>query len=223
MSGATVTKLTPHSKPPTSGLKRIRLTPEVATALLEHNQLNRPLRDHHVKRLAAQIVAGKWKFNGDTIKVAETGDVLDGQHRLWAVIEAKRPVETIVVYGIARDAFATIDTLRAVRTGADVLALNGASRYRHIISAALAWLIRWQRGSIDRFRDPANRVENSDIEAAFTAHPSMAVAVERVDEAPRDRQSVDSRLPLLRHCQPPAGARRPDDGDAAQPGQRGGR
>lgn len=150
----------------------------MAAGLLEHNQLNRPLRDAHVQRIAAQIIAGKWKFNGDTIKVADTGDVLDGQHRLWAVIEAKKAVETIVVYGIERDAFATIDTLRAMRNGADVLALNGASRYRSIMASALTWLIRWQRGGVDKFKDPKNRVENSDIEAAFSAHPGIERAVE---------------------------------------------
>lgn len=173
MPGAAVTKLVPRK----NKIETITLTPELATELLDHNQLNRPLRDQHVQRIARQIVDGKWRFNGDTIKVANTGDVLDGQHRLWAVIEAKKPIETIIVRGIERDAFATIDTLRAVRSGADVLALNGATNYRNIISSSLTWLIRWQRG-IDKFKDPINKVENSDIEAAFAAHSGIVRAVE---------------------------------------------
>ncbi len=159
--------------------ERVMLTPDVAMELLEHNTLNRPLSDQHVHRIAKQIIEGKWRFNGDTIKVADTGDVLDGQHRLWAIIEAKKPVETLVVYGIAKDAFATIDTLRRPRSGADVLALCGAARHRQIVSPALQWLTRWQRGVLVSFRDPKNRIENSDIEAAFAAHPAMVNAVER--------------------------------------------
>lgn len=149
----------------------------MATELLDHNRLNRPLRDSHVQRIASQIASGKWKFNGDTIKVADTGDVLDGQHRLWAVIEAKKTVETIIVHGIERDAFSTIDTLRQVRSGSDVVALHGAAHYRNYIASALTWLIRFQRGA-EKFKDPANRVENSDIEAAFVAHPEIVRAVE---------------------------------------------
>lgn len=175
MRGATVTKLVPARK---NRIETILLTPELATKLLEGNRLNRPLRDLHVKRIAAQIASGKWKFNGDTIKVADDGDVLDGQHRLWAVIEANRAIETIVVYGIERDAFATIDTLRQTRTGGDVIALAGAERHRNTIAMAIAWLIRWQRG-IEKFKEPRNRVENADIAATFEAHPRIVEAVER--------------------------------------------
>lgn len=161
------------------GVEKVLLTPEMATDLLEHNKLNRPLRQHHVNRIVEQILSGKWRFNGDTIKIADTGDVLDGQHRLWAVIEAKRPVETYVVRGIAAEAFSTIDTLRATRTGSDVLALAGAERYRSIASVALQWLVRYQRNILERWRDPANRIENSDIEAAFRDNPNIMQAAEK--------------------------------------------
>lgn len=171
-----VTKL--KTAKPAHRLETVVLTPEKATELLEHNGLNRPLGDQHVKRIAAQIVAGKWRFNGDTIKVADTGDVLDGQHRLWAIIEAKKPVETIVVYGIERDAFATIDTLRKPRSGGDVIALAGNSRHRNIIAGALTWLIRWQRKVLVEYKAPQNRIENSDIEVAFAENPGMVRAVE---------------------------------------------
>lgn len=158
----------------------ITLTPELAAEMLEHNTLNRPLSDQHVSRIARQIKTGKWRFNGDTIKIADTNDVLDGQHRLWAVIEAKVPIETILVRGIERDAFATIDTLRKARSGSDILTLNGAHQYRAIIASALPWLIRWQRGALLDYRAPQNRVENSDIEDAYKAHGGgLAVAAER--------------------------------------------
>src|ERR1700689_2182609 len=114
--------------------RKILLTPELAAQLLDHNNLNRPLNDQHVKRIANQILAGKWKFNGDTIKLSVKKDVLDGQHRLWAVMESKVPIETIIVEGIEAEAFATIDTLRKPRSGADVLALKGATIYKSQIS-----------------------------------------------------------------------------------------
>lgn len=160
-------------------MQTITLTPELATQLLERNSLNRPLSDSHVSRIAKQIKAGKWKFNGDTIKIADTNDVLDGQHRLWAVIEAKIPIETILVRGIRRDAFATIDTLRKSRSGSDTLTLNGVHQYRTVIASAIPWLIRWQRGVLLDYKAPKNRIENSDIEDAYNAHQGIVLAAER--------------------------------------------
>jgi hypothetical protein len=177
MHGATVTKLKNSTKmvPP----EIVTLTPERATELLEHNTINRPLLDQHVRRIAGQIMTGKWRFNGDTIKISDDGAVLDGQHRLWAIIEARTAVETILVYGIKREAFSTIDTLRKPRSGSDVIALSGTVRHRNIVASSVAWLIRFQRNGIEDYKAPQNRVENSDIEAAFAAHPGIVRAVER--------------------------------------------
>lgn len=176
MHGATVTKLatTKISRP-----EIISVTPQMAVQLLEHNTSNRPLSQVHVNRIARQILADKWRFNGDTIKIAETGDVLDGQHRLWAIIEAKRPVETILVRGIAKEAFATIDTISRHRSGGDTLALNGATRYRNAMASALQWLIRWQRKVLEDWKAPQNKIENSDVEGAFTDNAGIIQAVER--------------------------------------------
>lgn len=161
-------------------IKTITITPKRAIELLEANKNNRPITQAHVNRIAAQIFKGLWKFNGDTIKIAVDGDVLDGQHRLWAIIMADTAVETIVVYGIEKDAFATIDTIRKVRSGADILSLHGCELHRRSIATALTWLIRWQNGGLVNWRSPKNRVENSDVEASYAAHPEMAEAVDRV-------------------------------------------
>jgi hypothetical protein len=169
----------PEAAPPMPAAEKIRLTPALATKLLEANSANRPLSDAHVNRIAAQIRGGKWRFNGDTIKIGVDGSVLDGQHRLWAVIEADTPVETFLATGIERGSFATIDAVRRLRTRTDVLALAGTGSYRRSIATALFWLLHWERGTIANYRDPKARVENSDVETAFGEHPGMAASVER--------------------------------------------
>lgn len=132
-----------------------------------------------MNRIARQIVDGHWKFNGDTIKVSDDGEVLDGQHRLWAIVETQTAVETIVVYGIKREAFATIDTVRKQRSGGDTLSLMGVDRYRSLISEALKWLLRYRGGFIEDFRAPIHRIENADIELAFSENKTIAKAVEK--------------------------------------------
>jgi hypothetical protein len=160
-------------------IERVTITPEMASALLEHNKMNRPMRDPHVKRIAAQIADGKWRYNGDTIKLSDREDVLDGQHRLWAVIESNRPIDTIIVRGIAREAFSTMDAIRQARSGGDTIARLGHSASRNEIATALTWMLRWQRNTMLTFRDPRNRIENSDIEGAFDQHPNIVEAVLR--------------------------------------------
>lgn len=162
----------------TIGLEVETITPEMANKLLEANASNRPISQPHVNRIADQIRKGQWKFNGDTIKVAEDNNILDGQHRLWAVIEAQRPIESIIVRGLKPDAFSTIDTIRRARSGADVLSLQGIKRYRGAHAAALTWLIRYKRGVLQTFQQPENRVENSDIEKAAKEHYALADAVD---------------------------------------------
>ncbi len=161
-----------------SDIKRILLTPEMATELLNHNGLNRPVSDPHVRRLVDQIKRGLWQFNGDTIKVSDAGEILDGQHRCWACVEAAMPIETIVVKGIPRAAFATVDTLRKPRGAADILSLNGVTAHRREAAVALTWLVRWQRKPPTLASGSGQRVENSEIEAAYAHHPNIVQAAQ---------------------------------------------
>lgn len=170
---------------------RVVITPEMAMELLEGNKINRPIDQTTVNRITRQITEGKWRYNGDTIKVTKTLDILDGQHRLWAIIEAKRAVETLVVIGIDREAFETIDTLRKFRTFGDTVALEGQLKYRNYVGQALVWLVRYDRGVLESYKAPVNRIENSDVKEAYRNNPNVVRAVER---AMRLRKLVNGSL-----------------------------
>lgn len=74
------------------------MTPEMAYEILQANPLNRPIRVAKVNKIADDIRNGKWDDNGDTIRInIDTGDLIDGQHRLNAVFEAQTPVWMRVV------------------------------------------------------------------------------------------------------------------------------
>ena len=77
------------------------ITPDDASKYLESNvENNRPISDRHVASLARDMREGNWANNGETIKICPQGSVLDGQHRLWACVESKRPFTTAVVRGV---------------------------------------------------------------------------------------------------------------------------
>lgn len=98
-----------------------KITPAMAVKWLENTSFQRPVKQSHVDWLAQQMTEGAWRLNGESIVL--TGDaVLDGQHRLWACIEANLPFDSLVVEGVESDAFSTIDTGR-VRNTSDITAI----------------------------------------------------------------------------------------------------
>jgi len=102
----------------------VRITPSVAADYLKHNTHNRPLRKDYVTELAMTMRRGEWSLNGETIKFAKNGTLLDGQHRLSAIVESRVPVDLVVIRDVDDNAFATIDMNRK-RTAADALAIAG--------------------------------------------------------------------------------------------------
>lgn len=117
----------------------VRVTPELAIELLGRNLHNRNVRTAHVQALAGDITNDRWLPNGETIKIAADGTLVDGQHRLHAVVEAGIGVDMLVVRGVTLAAQETIDTGRA-RTFADALRLRGEPDALRLASATrIVW------------------------------------------------------------------------------------
>lgn len=100
------------------------VTPDLATKWLEGNVHNRPVRDGVVQRYAADMRAGRWKQTHQGIAMDEDGTLIDGQHRLFAVIEAGVPVLMQVTYNLPIEAQAVVDD-GLKRSVVDVLKING--------------------------------------------------------------------------------------------------
>jgi hypothetical protein len=102
----------------------VRITPDLAKSWLLLNARNRPLRRGHVTRLANQMKRGEWQLTGETIKFDTSGNLIDGQHRLAAVVESGCEIQCLVVHGLYGGAQDVIDTGRP-RSVSDQLRLNG--------------------------------------------------------------------------------------------------
>ena len=140
---------------PTAG--RMLVTPNMATEWLEQNKRNRHIRQSHVDDLAQQIKNGLWKFDGATIRFDTDGNILDGQHRLWAVIESGLSIDTFVVHGLDSDAFAVIDT-GIIRTKADVLSrLNLTPEERRTAASAVTWIMKYRAKKCHTFMKVSNQ------------------------------------------------------------------
>ncbi len=87
----------------------MRITPTEAQKWLDHNRINRPIRKAHVKRLAAAMKRGEWVVNHQAIALNGT-NLLDGQHRLSAILLSGLPYVEMSVIRDAKDStFDTID------------------------------------------------------------------------------------------------------------------
>jgi hypothetical protein len=83
--------------------------PERAEAYLARNRGNRNIVQSHVAALARDIANGHWMFNAQPICFSRSGRLLNGQHRLSAVLEAGLPIEVMVMHGLPEEAFQTYD------------------------------------------------------------------------------------------------------------------
>lgn len=114
------------------------ITPEKAREYLNTSVGNRPTSWTFVRMYAHSMKAGKWAINGQTIKFDTDGHLIDGHHRLLAVIEAGIPVALEVRRGLQHEVFATLDNGNA-RKAEHVLAIKGSKNWRNAMSVVMAY------------------------------------------------------------------------------------
>ena len=83
---------------PRSTNEVILVTPALATSWLEKNDNNRPINWNYVSQLARDITSGRFACTHQGIAFDTNGHLIDGQHRLWAILEADVPVRLRVFY-----------------------------------------------------------------------------------------------------------------------------
>jgi len=134
------------------------ITQEMAKAMLATSPGNRKIRPSWVKWLAASMRRGEWRVTSQGIGFDLLGRLRDGHHRLCAIIEAAMSIPSVVVLGLAEDAYEVIDvgikrtvgdSLDIPRPVADVMSLAGrlvfgsqrasAKQLRILEDAGLRW------------------------------------------------------------------------------------
>lgn len=142
------------------------VTPDMARKWLEQSEdaTQRGLRKARVEKLAHAIEQGQWMITHQGIALSDDGVVLDGQHRLHAIILADMAVEMMVMRGVDPEVFHAIDT-GASRTPSDSLKIAGFSN-TNILAAMVRTLLVYDqcRGSAGtEWSTLDKRVTTSDI------------------------------------------------------------
>lgn len=151
------------------------ITPDLALEMLGNNENNRNLRNRAVTLYARDMIAGNWSLNGEAIKIDTDGCLVDGQHRLNAIIAADVPVQMLVVRGLPSGSGATVD-LGLRRQTKDMLDMQG-EQYATIMGAVLRRLCLRERGI--------------HMTSGAFAPPTMAEMLDLLDRRPEIRRSCE--------------------------------
>lgn len=149
------------------------VSPEWAAGVLANaNDRNRKL-SLSWRRIATAIQRGDWWPNGEAVVFDRDGKLINGQHRLKAITEAKCPVPCLVIRGVAPEAFATFDQGKK-RTASDVLSIVGHENVVTLASA-LGWHQAYTAGEMDNIH--ARRIANSAAAELATTYPELCESV----------------------------------------------
>jgi hypothetical protein len=153
-----------------------RITPQKAEEMLGKNSHNRTPRGSAVSKYAGAMARGEWVLNGEAVKISEKGDILDGQHRLMAVLESDTAVDMLVIRGLESGSQETMDQ-GVARTLGDVLKLRGEPN-----AGALAATVRmvW---AFEKYGIP-------NVSAGGAWSPTTAQALDALERHPGIRESM---------------------------------
>ncbi len=145
----------------------LTITEEMAKDYLKGNVNNRSLRRHGVSYLCEQILSGNWACTGQPIIFDEYGNLMDGQHRLYALLKACEEkkgctIKCMVVYGSEKQNFTKLDN--GIRRGPqDALRALGFRECNPISSAVIKLHSYRKYGNIISSRNMGGRPSTEDV------------------------------------------------------------
>ena len=163
------------------------ITPQMASEMLSHNMRNRRLSDSRVKSYAKDILNGKWTDTPTPIAFSAEGVLIDGQHRLSAVVVANTPVKMMVAYDVPTDAVIDRGLPRD----------SGSALYiRGLISKDTS--TRECMAIVNRYLTIQSGTEIQDYERAdfINAHQDHLIAAMEISRAGSRRNSLCKKAPV---------------------------
>ena len=142
-------------------LRIVRITPKIASIILETNTSNRPKNKSNINFLAKEINSGNWRFDGESIKFDKNGNLLDGQHRLESVIKTNTPIITLVLYGLEPLVFTVLDTGKK-RSGSDALGALGVENST-LVTSSIRLINQFNKGSYGEGGSIGRVLSNQEI------------------------------------------------------------
>lgn len=175
------------------------VTPEMAESWLDKNlDKNRKFRELLESKYHSAMQRGRWnERSGETIKFDDGGNLIDGQHRLSALMRYGKPLWFSVSYNCAQDAFKNLDT-GATRKGPDVLSIDlEDGKNLNILSSVLTLIHR----SVTGFNQATFSPTNDMIIELAREHPDVQESIAFVLQHRAPKGFVSPSMMAFMHYQ----------------------
>lgn len=148
--------------------------------MLAANTTNRPLSRAVVASYAEAMRSGDWMVTHQGIAFDGRGVLVDGQHRLAAIIEADVPIDVTVFTDVDEATFDVLDTGKR-RNAADVLAIEG-EKSTTMLAAMVRTVWLYQNRPDLAWSGGAAAVTNHQIVQTLADHPKLRDYVSRGEQ-----------------------------------------
>jgi hypothetical protein len=134
---------TPTTKAAKPTVRIEQVGPRLADKWLGTQERNRDIANTRVAWLMGIIERGEWELTNDAISFDTTGRLLNGQHRLTAIVVSEQTLPLVILRGLPPSVQDVMDT-GLVRRTADALKMRGEVQV-FALAAALRWEHRLRR------------------------------------------------------------------------------
>lgn len=150
----------------------ITINPEFAQELLSTNTSNRPVNKANLEYFCELLRAGRFALTHQGIAIDSEGTLIDGQHRLLAIVMTGITVDLMVTYDLPPETFSKIDSGK-IRNGSDTLTHMGYTGGNDL-AAGLRLLYNYNNNPESRWRSYNSLVKNDQIAELAPLYPDMA-------------------------------------------------
>lgn len=147
------------------------ITPNEAKELLNLSAGNRNISVSKVAKYANEMKSGGWvEDTFEFIKISKEGFLLDGHHRLNAIIKAGVPINLNIVKGVDSEIMRVIDTGKSRNPG-DAFKIHGIANANNL-SAIISAIISYELGySVDMNVGRNPSISNFDLIDRYDKDP----------------------------------------------------
>ena len=151
--------------------KKILVTPALANEYLQANVKNRRVKEPVVLRYAQEMKKGNWKEDtAEVIKISKSGIVLDGQHRLLAVVKSNIPIYFHIAFDVEDAVFDVLDT-GSPRNASDIFKIQGIKNDSTAPSTIAFWHALFNDGLVHGMQKN-RRLTNAEILIEYNKRPN---------------------------------------------------
>lgn len=147
------------------------ITPDLAREYLQKNIVNRNISIQHVRGLMKDIINNNWVMSPQGISFNDEGILIDGQHRLSAVIMANKPITSLVFFDVPKNVFTVLDTGKR-RNAGDVLSIAAVKNCNNIASGIRTW-DKVRRGIYSNAGSADINISNTSILDLYNFRPEF--------------------------------------------------